>query len=148
MQSLLAQVRLSARMVRPVPTFPRFVRSYAAQSYGNKESGIEGDNDAPNPKADLEHPGPEAPADKGTASSSSGSSEATSDKGDSSSGDSKPKIHQPGPPHESKNEDVKAHNEEMKTRSDITANQLQEEDQPVDKNYWQGDIGPKGEQPK
>lgn len=82
--------------------------------------------DTPNPKADQEHPGPKAPADKETQSEGSGSTTG------------KPVIHSPGPPPEQKDDEVKAHNKEMEKRSDRTVNQLREEDNKVDKNFWSG----------
>ena len=87
--------------------------------------------DTPNPKADQEHPGPKAPADKGAAQSaqpqSSGSSSGV-----------KPVIHSPGPPPEGRDAEVEAHNKAMEKRSDRTVNQLHEEDNKVDKKFWSG----------
>ena len=94
-----------------------------------------------NPKSHLEHPGPEAPASKGTAnksSSSSGSSSSSPKSQSSSSGDAGPAIHQPKSAAEETDPDVKKHNQEMENRHERSANQLSEKDNKVDKNFWKG----------
>ncbi|EXJ87820.1 hypothetical protein A1O1_04747 [Capronia coronata CBS 617.96] len=93
-----------------------------------------------NPMSHLEHPGPESPASKGTAtSSSSSSSESQSDKtSDTTSQGGSPAIHRPKSSAEKDDPEVRKHNEEMEQRSDRTPNQLSEEDNKVDKNYWKG----------
>jgi hypothetical protein len=131
MHSLSRAVRLPARILCPVPLVSSTPRRYASESYGNSQSGQQEVNkDTPNPKTDLEHPGPKAPADKGTAQSKQPQG--------SGSQSGKPAIHQPGPAPENKNAEVEAHNKEMEQRSDRTANQLSEEDNKVDKNFWKG----------
>ena len=102
-------------------------------------SGHAKDEDAKNPKEHHEHPGPEAPASKGTAQSSS--SESQSSGSQNSSSGAKPAIHQPGQPDQSKDAEVEAHNKEMEQRSDRTANQLKESDNKVDKKFWSGERG-------
>jgi hypothetical protein len=131
MQSVLRSARLPTRTLRATPFASSTSRRYATESYGSSQSGQEEVNkDTPNPTADQEHPGPKAPADKGTAQS--GQSQG------SGSRSRKPAIHQPGPPPENKDAEVEAHNKDMEKRSDRTANQLYEEDNKVDKNFWQG----------
>jgi len=107
---------------------------------------MEQGDDMKNPKADLEHPGPEAPAKKGTASSSSSSSSQPQSnktkKGTTSQGGS-PAIHRPKSAAEDENPDVRKHNEEMEHRFERTPNQLGEDDNKVNKNFWKGDVGPK-----
>jgi hypothetical protein len=102
----------------------------------------------------MEHPGPEAPASKGSASSSSSSSPSSSSSSSSSSpkgqstGDSQttsqggsPAILSPKSTPEKEDPDVKKHNEEMANRSDRTVNQIGE-DGKVDKDYWKGSSRP------
>jgi hypothetical protein len=86
--------------------------------------------DTPNPKADQEHPDPKAPADKRTAQSERPKS--------SGSSNGKPVIHSPDPPPEHRDAEVEAHNKDMEKRNDRTVNQLREEDNKVDKNFWSG----------
>jgi hypothetical protein len=138
MQSILRSIRLPARTLRPTPLVPSTPRRHASESYGGSQTGHqEANKDTPNPKADLEHPGPKAPADKGTAQSGQSQSSGTQS-GSSSSSGAKPAIHQPGPPPENKDAEVEAHNKDMEKRSDRTANQLHEEDNKVDKKFWSG----------
>jgi len=89
-----------------------------------------------NPKSHHEHPGPEAPAQKGTTSSSSSSSRQKSD-------DPSPALHRPKSAAEKDDPEVRKHNEEMEQRSERTTNQLSEEDNKVDKKFWSGDVGVK-----
>lgn len=87
-------------------------RSLAASyaTYGNSQSGHEkAAHDEVNPREDLEHPGPKAPADKGTNSSSEQQSSM-----DSSSGKSEPKIHHPESQAEKDDPEVRKHNEDMR----------------------------------
>lgn len=131
MHSLSRSARLPARIVRSVPRVSSTPRRYASESYGGSQSGQQETNkDMPNPKADLEHPGPKAPADKGTTQSGQPQG--------SSSQSGRPAIHQPGPAPENKSAEVEAHNREMEQRNDRTANQLYEEDNKVDKHFWKG----------
>ncbi|EXJ82959.1 hypothetical protein A1O3_06776 [Capronia epimyces CBS 606.96] len=142
-----------ARLATRAPHLPRQipVLRYSAQparfahsSYGNEQSGMQQGTHDKNPKSHLEHPGPEAPASKGTAtSSSSTNSQSQSKKSDTSSQDATPAIHRPKSAAEKDNPEVRKHNEEMEQRSDRTPNQLSEEDNKVDKRYWKGDVGPK-----
>jgi hypothetical protein len=138
MQSILRSARLPTRTLRATPLVSSTPRCYASESYGSSQSGQEEVNkDTPNPTADQEHPGPKAPADKGTAQSGQ-SQYSGSQSGASTSTGGKPTIHQPGPPSKSKDAEVEAHNKDMEKRSDRTANQLYEEDNKVDKNFWKG----------
>ncbi|KIX03085.1 uncharacterized protein Z518_06635 [Rhinocladiella mackenziei CBS 650.93] len=142
MQSFL---HLHARYPRisrqpPVPFHPQQTR-FAHQSYGNEQSGMQQGTDEKNPKAHFEHPGPEAPARKGTASSSSRSQ--SNNSSDNTSQGARPVIHRPKSAAEIDDPEVRKHNEEMEQRSERTTNQLGEEDNKVDKKFWQGDVGPK-----
>ena len=123
MQSILRSTRLPAHTLRSTRLISSAPQRYASEQAVNK--------DKPNPKADQEHPGPKAPADKGTAQSAQPQSSG------SSSG-AKPVIHSPGPPPEGRDAEVKAHNKAMEKRSDRTVNQLHEEDIKVDKKFWSG----------
>ena len=51
-----------------------------------------------------------------------------------------PAIHQPSSPKEDSDPEVKKHNEEMKNRAEKSANQLSEDDNKVDKNFWKGKL--------
>jgi len=88
-----------------------------------------------NPKSDMEHPGPEAPADKGTNKPQSSSSS------DESGHKAQPAIHRPKSAAEKEDPDVKKHNEEMEQRHERSVNQLSEKDNKVDKQFWKGDVG-------
>ena len=137
MQSILRSTRFPARTLRP-SLLPSTPRRYAAESYGGSQSGHQQVNkDTPNPKEHLEHPGREAPADKGPAQSGQSQGSDSQSQPTSTSG-GKPAIHQPGPPPENDNAEVEAHNKDMEKRSDRTANQLHEEDNKVNKNFWSG----------
>jgi len=141
-----------------------------ASDYGGKQSGQEQDIDAGNPKADMEHPGPETPAQQsrredgkasessskesagqgnsggssaatheGASSSSQGGSSSTSQGGNSStSHGGKPAIFAPPSAAEKDDPEVRKHNEDMNNRHERSVNQLGEEDNKVDKNYWKG----------
>ncbi|KAK5051975.1 hypothetical protein LTR84_002779 [Exophiala bonariae] len=148
---------VTARGLRPIQA----VR-LAHASYGNEQSGMEQGTHLKNPKSNLEHPGPEAPANKGSISkeettsssssssssssnpsSSSSSSSQSSGSGEKSSDGARPAIHSPKSAAEDTDPEVKKHNEEMAQRNDRSVNQLSEEDNKVNKNFWSGDVGPK-----
>lgn len=135
MQSLLRSARLPARNLRSIHPVNSCLQNYASESYGSSQSGQDEVNkNTPNPKADLEHPGPKAPADKETAPS--GEPEGSSShSGPTSTSGGRPAIHQPGPPPENKNAEVEAHNKDMEKRNDRTANQLYDKDNKVDKKF-------------
>ncbi|EXJ57416.1 hypothetical protein A1O7_07764 [Cladophialophora yegresii CBS 114405] len=98
--------------------------------------------DQGNPKADLEHPGPESPAaGKGANQSSSQSSDQSGSQSDSSSKGGSPAIHRPRSAAEKDDPEVKKHNEELENRYERTENQLSEKDNKVDKQFWKGDVG-------
>ena len=82
---------------------------------------------------DKEHPGPKTPAQEG-----SSSAETQSSGSGSSSGNAKPAIHQPESAAEKDDPEVKKHNEEMRDRHEVSANQLGEADNKVDPKYWKG----------
>lgn len=103
-----------------------------------------------NPKSHLEHPGPEAPATKGSidkksssSSSSSSSSAQSSGNQESTTSGARPAIHRPISAAEKTDPEVRKHNEEMEQRSERSVNQLSEDDNKVNKNFWKGDVGPK-----
>jgi len=133
-------VRPTSLVIRPfLPT--QSVR-LAHQSYGNEQSGMEQGTNLKNPKSHLEHPGPEAPASKGSdkKSSSSSSTQSSDDQEKSDQGGSPgPAIHRPKSAAEKTDPEVRKHNEEMEKRSDRSVNQLSEEDNKVDKNFWKGE---------
>ncbi|RVX66002.1 hypothetical protein B0A52_09928 [Exophiala mesophila] len=131
---------------------------FAHQSYGNEQSGQEQGRDLKNPMSHLEHPGPESPASKGTnqksgSSSSSSSSSTTKEESGTGGGNSSestsqggsPRIHRPVSAAEATDPDVRKHNEEMENRTERSTNQLSEDDNKVNKNFWKGDVGPKKE---
>ncbi|KAL2431459.1 hypothetical protein ABEF95_009246 [Exophiala dermatitidis] len=158
-------LRLAARAPRVPRQFPALgsvaqPARFAHQSYGNEQSGMQQGTHEKNPKVDMEHPGPEAPASKGTAKPSSSSSSSSSKPSSQSTSTStsegqsqgtpqttsqggSPAIHRPKSAAEKEDPEVKKHNEEMEQRSERTVNQLSEEDNKVDKRYWKGDVGPK-----
>lgn len=160
MQPMLRIAR--APGARLMPSFNAVPRRFAHQSYGNVQSGHpQADNQAP--RRDVEHPGPEAPATKGTASTSSGSSSSSSStqqSGTSTShaGSNRPAIHQPESAAEQDDPEVRKHNEEMRNRAETTTNQLSEDDNKVSSerachcsdcanmtqvppSFWKGDVG-------
>lgn len=105
---------------------------------------MEQGTDQKNPKADMEHPGPEAPAKKGTDTSSSSSSKSQSGtSSETTSQGGSPAIHRPKSAAEEEDPEVKKHNEEMEGRHERSVNQLGEQDNKVNKNFWKGDVGPK-----
>lgn len=122
----------------------------AHQSYGNEQSGMEQGTHLKNPKSHLEHPGPEAPATKGSidkkssSSSSSSSTSSSSSPAQSSGGEEttsqggRPAIHRPKSAAEEHDPEVRKHNEEMEQRSDRSVNQLSEDDNKVDQSFWKG----------
>ncbi|ETN46702.1 uncharacterized protein HMPREF1541_00889 [Cyphellophora europaea CBS 101466] len=132
--------------VRLPPAHTSIPRRFAHQSYGGGDSGYQESNS--NPRRDLEHPGPDAPASKGQESSSSGSASSSGQPSSTelshdgaSSGKGSPAIQQPKSSSESDNPEVKKHNEEMRDRADKSVNQLSEDDNKVPPTYWKGDVG-------
>ncbi|KIW84174.1 hypothetical protein Z517_03423 [Fonsecaea pedrosoi CBS 271.37] len=133
-------LRMAARPVRaprrlPALSYPAHPRRFAHQSYGNEQSGMQQGTNQENPKSDMEHPGPEAPATGkgGSSSSSQGAS---------------PKIHSPKSAAEDNDPEVRKHNEELEQRHERTVNQLSEDDNKVDKKFWKGDVGRPSEDKK
>lgn len=122
MQSILRSTRLPAHTLRPARLISSAPQRYASESYSGSQVGKQAvDKDTPNPKA---------AADKRTAQSGQPESPGPSS--------GKPVIHSPGPPPEHRDAEVEAHNKDMEKRSDRTVNQLHEEDNKVDKNFWSG----------
>ncbi|OAP59364.1 hypothetical protein AYL99_06662 [Fonsecaea erecta] len=126
-------LRVAARPVRAshrfsVLSYPAQPRRFAHQSYGNEQSGMQQGTEQDNPKANMEHPGPEAPetGKSGSTSTSQGGS---------------PKIQTPKSAAEDSDPDVRKHNEEFAQRHERTVNQLSEDDNKVDKKFWKGDVG-------
>lgn len=113
-------------------------RRYAHQSYGNDQSGMEKSDEASQKAREMEHPGPESPASKGSTASSSSSSQSQPSSSSGSSTDSKPAIHHPKSAAEKEDPEVREHNEDMRKRHDASANQLAEKDNKVDKGFWKG----------
>lgn len=128
MTSLLRTLRVP-RVRVTAPSISVTPRRYASQDYGSQQSGMEQDINANNPKKHLEHPGPEPPSTKA-------GSGPTPDSG--AKDGANPKIQQPVSSKEDQNEEVRKHNEEMRNRADKAANQLGEDDNKVDKKFWQG----------
>jgi hypothetical protein len=131
----MAPVRTIFRLPRAriSPVGP-FTRRYATQSYGGDESGHPGSKEAP--RRDAEHPGPPAPdVSKGSSQASSQQSStltSTSTSQSSSQSDKgRPAIHQPKSAAEEDDPEVKKHNEEMRNRAEVSANQLAEKDNKV-----------------
>lgn len=130
---------------RFIPSVYSQPRRFAHSSYGNEQSGQEQGLHETNPKVDLEHPGPKTPAQEGQGKeqgSSSGSdsspSQSESSSSDKSSSGASPTIQTPKSAAEDTDPEVKKHNEEMEQRADRSANQLSEDDNKVDKNFWKG----------
>jgi len=144
MQPILRLASRAPRVSRRVPLLSSSTqpRRLAHQSYGNEQSGMQQGQDQQNPKANLEHPGPEAPAKKGTASSSNSSQTQSSGSSQSTSQGGSPAIHRPESAAEKDNPDVRKHNEEMEQRHERSVNQLSEEDNKVDKSFWSGEFIP------
>jgi len=145
---MLPIIRPASRSVgalRQLPILPYRAQSrrLASTDYGSKQSGMEQGTNQKNPRSDLEHPGPEPPnVTKGgnkTQDTSSGQSEKGSQ---STSQDGSPAIHSPKSAAEKDDPEVRKHNEELENRYERTTNQLSEEDNKVDKNFWKGDVGP------
>lgn len=124
---------------------------FATQSYGNEQSGQEQGTHLKNPMSHLEHPGPESPASKGTNKKSGSSSSTSATKKESESGGGgnssestseggSPRIHRPKSASEETDPDVRKHNEEMENRTERSANQLSEDDNKVDQNFWKGEF--------
>lgn len=147
MLPILRTASRPARTIRYAPafTYPAQSKRLASQDYGSKQSGMAEGVDQKNPKADLEHPGPEAPSASKQAGSqrnsqkpsqSGGQSDTTSDRGS-------PAIHRPKSAAEKDDPEVRKHNEELENRYERTENQLSEKDNKVDKKFWSGDVGEK-----
>lgn len=119
----ISRVRVAPRSLSAVP------RRFAGTDYGSKQSGQEQGINEPNPKQHLEHPGPETPATKAGSGHAANSGPKDG---------AEPKIHQPKSAAENENDDVRKHNEEMKNRSEKSANQLGEDDNKVNKDFWKG----------
>ncbi|KAK5315454.1 hypothetical protein LTR93_009709 [Exophiala xenobiotica] len=145
MQPILRLASRAPRASRRVPLLSSSIqpRRLAHGSYGNEQSGMQQGQDQKNPKADLEHPGPEAPAKKGTASSSNSSQAQSSGKSESTSHGGSPAISRPESAAEKDDPEVRKHNEEMEQRYERSSNQLSEKDNKVDKSFWSGDVGEK-----
>ena len=124
-----------------IPGASSIPRRYAHQSYGNEQSGHSGSSDQ-TPKRNLEHPGPESPAEQGKSTSSS-SQQGSGPKShtDAKTDRGRPAIHQPESAAESEDPEVRKHNEEMRHRSDKSVNQLSEKDNKVPPTFWKGDVG-------
>lgn len=112
-------------------SFATVPRRFASTDYGSKQSGMEQGINENNPKRHLEHPGPESPATK----AGNGPAPNSGDKDGAS-----PKINQPKSASEDQNEEVRKHNEEMRNRHEVSANQLGEEDNKVNKQFWTGEL--------
>jgi len=140
---MLPILRGASRPVRavhhmPVLSYPVQPRRLAHQSYGNVQSGMQQGADEKNPKAEIEHPGPDAPSASKSgnqSASQSGSQSETTSQGGS------PAIHRPKSDAEKDDPEVRKHNEELENRYERTTNQLSEKDNKVDKNFWKGDVG-------
>lgn len=163
MQSLF---RTTTRFARPSPPNPFLTRTalpptrlYATQSYGGDDMSGHAKSDQANPKANLEHPGPESPASKGGSASSTSQSDkpkkysppstpsgSTGIKQGEESTESEPKtshggspaINNPGPAPEHQSEEVRKHNEAVAKSHDRPVNQI-DQDGKVEKGYWQGE---------
>jgi hypothetical protein len=112
---------------------PTSIRN-AHSSYGDKQSGHpEGTNSKDT--SHLEHPGPDPP---NTGSSASKSASKGTSQSSSSSDKGSPAIQSPESTAEKDNPEVRQHNEEMRQRHERSVNQLSEEDNKVDKQFWTG----------
>lgn len=135
----MAALRNISRLTRAriVPTPFAVSKRWATQSYGGDESGHPGSDAAP--KRDAEHPGPSPPDTSGGSKSSSSSAGQSSDQPSSTkmshsgaqSDKGRPAIHQPKSAAEEDDPEVKKHNEEMRNRAEVSANQLSEDDNKV-----------------
>lgn len=126
----LSRFALRAPLSRAIrPSYTVVPRRYAGTDYGSRQSGHEQGINEDNPKKHLEHPGPESPATKAGNGPKSNSGPKDG---------AEPKFNQPKSAAENESEDVRKHNEEMEQRSEKTANQLSEDDNKVDKKFWQG----------
>jgi len=126
-----------ARVARHVPvvSYSAQTQRFATQDYGSKQSGMEQGIDQKNPKADMEHPGPEPPS-----TSKSGNQNSSQSGGQSSttSHGGRPAIHRPESAAEKDDPEVRKHNEELENRYERTTNQLSEKDNKVNKQFWKG----------
>lgn len=121
---------------RLVPSSSHIRRRFAHQSYGNDQSGHPTSDT--NPRRDVEHPGPDPPDTTGSASKASSSSSNdqpsshASSKSNNEADKGRPAIHQPESAAEADDPEVRKHNEEMRNRHEVSANQLSEKDNKVD----------------
>jgi len=148
---MLPFLRAASRPVRavhyiPVLSYSVQPRRLAHQSYGNVQSGMEQGTNEKNPKAGMEHPGPEAPSvtksgNQDASKSGSQSSSQSGSQSETTSHGGSPAIHRPKSAAEKDDPEVRKHNEELENRYERTANQLSEKDNKVDKKFWQGDVG-------
>lgn len=130
MQAALRNVSRVSR-VRPLQSVAYTPRRFAHQSYGDDQSGHPQSKDS-NPRRDLEHPGPDSPASKGSSSSPSGSSSSSNlSQTEAQSDQGSPAIHQPKSAAEDEDPEVRKHNEEMAQRHEKSVNQLSEKDNKV-----------------
>jgi len=148
---MLSAFRTVLRPVRATCSVPAFSypvqgKRFATQDYGSKQGGMSEALDQKNPKADMEHPGPESPAASKGGSRSSGqeSSESASAGKEKSASTSKeettshggsPAIYRPAPASEKDDPEVRKHNEELENRHERTENQLDENGNKVDKKF-------------
>jgi len=54
-----------------------------------------------------------------------------------------PAIHHPKSAAEKNDPEVRAHNEDMRNRHEVSTNQLGEKDNKVNPKFWKGDVGDK-----
>ncbi len=141
---MLPTLRTALRPVRitrhvPILSYPAQTKRLASD-YGGKQSGMAEGVNQENPKADLEHPGPESPAaSKGGNQTSSQGSGQNGGGDDSTSHGGSPAIHRPKSASEKDDPEVRKHNEAMENRHEKSENQLSEKDNKVDKNFWSGE---------
>lgn len=137
MQSLF---RSTTRLARPsTSSLARTaygIRPYAQQSYGGDNESGHPKSQEPNPKAHLEHPGPESPASSDKSSKDTSSTPKAQSQQSHSQG-ARPAISNPGPAPEQANEEVRKHNDEVAKSHDRPVNQL-DEDGKVEKGFWSG----------
>jgi hypothetical protein len=122
--------RLASSLLVPQSTTIRNAHS----SYGDKQSGHPEGSDSKS-TSHLEHPGPDPP-NTGSSASKSGSKGTTHSSGSSDKGS--PAIHSPQSAAEKDDPEVRKHNEEMRQRHERSVNQLSEDDNKVDKQFWTG----------
>ena len=136
-RTALRPVRLSRHV--SAFAYPAQSKRLASTDYGSKQSGQEQGIDLKNPKAHMEHPGPEAPdVSKGGNQSKTQNSSQSGGQSESTSQGGSPAIHRPESAAEKDDPEVKKHNEELENRYERTENQLSEKDNKVDKKFWKG----------